>query len=182
MRKAELRDIPAIMAMLEESMGTGYMDEKRCREHIESPRSFLYVEEDEGVAVASALYIVEDMQSVMDNSKEDIGALSELSKGEPIIHCKFLCVEKQHQKDGFGRKLIDELEAYIEEIKAAGLVYTVLCEYGGAIPAKKIFEDNGFLYRKKLGQVWYDDEEYYCAVCKGRCRCEGYTYFKKIGE
>ena len=182
MRKAEIRDIPVILAMLEESMGSGYMDENGCREHIESPRSFLYVEEDEGIVVASTLYIVEDMQSVIDNSKEDSEVLSEISKGGPIIHCKYLCVDKKHQKGGFGRRLITELEAYIEEIRAAGLVYTVLCEYGGAIPAKKIFEDNGFLYRKKLGQVWYDDEDYYCPICKGRCRCEGYTYFKKIGE
>ncbi len=41
MRKAEVRDIPAILAMLEESIGTGYMDEKKCREHIESAKSFL---------------------------------------------------------------------------------------------------------------------------------------------
>ncbi|MCR5776813.1 MAG: GNAT family N-acetyltransferase [Lachnospiraceae bacterium] len=182
MRKAEVKDIPAIMAMLEESMGNGYMDENKCREHIESPKSFLYVEEDEGKVVASTLYIIENMQSAIDNSKEESEVLSKLSRGEPIIHCKFLCVDKKHQKGGFGRKLITELEAYIEKIKAAGLVYTVLCEYNNAIPAKSIFEKNGFSFRKKLGQVWYEDEDYYCAVCKGRCRCEGYTYFKKIGE
>ena len=182
MRKAEKKDIRQIFEIVEDCFGKNYMTEGELIEHIESPESFLYLNEAGEDIAAISLYTVEEIDVAAENSKESVELLQNLSCGRNIVHCKFLCVNKKLQKGGYGKKLIKELEDYIEDLNISSAVYTVLCEYNNSIPAKGIFENNGFKFRRRLSRPWYGDESYSCPVCKGRCVCEGYTYFKKTGE
>ena len=52
---------------------------------------------------------------------------------------------------------------------------------GEKIPMKRIFLANGFNCYGEIPLIWYDEEDYECIACHGRCRCTGVIYYKSLG-
>ena len=84
------------------------------------------------------------------------------------------------QNNGIGKELFADSIQAIRESREYGVITSLLWEYNGKVPAKKVHEDNGFRFLYRLTRPWYHLTKYHCIVCGGRCRCDGLQYILEL--
>ena len=181
MRLADVRDIDFIVSESDKVFGAGYMTKEDAGRIIQDKDCFLYVEDLDGEPVAALLVRYEDDDTVMEATELTVEELHARSHGEKVLHSKFLFVREDMQKSGIAQvflgKALDRIAADHPEY---GMVYGILWEYNGTVPVQKVCERNGYRFWKRLHLPYYKDENYYCIICKGRCRCDGLLYSKEL--
>ena len=181
MRPAEERDIDFLVRESDNVFGEGYMTREEAKRIIRDPDSFLYMEDSDGEP-AAALYVrYEDDDTVMEETGLTEAELHSRSRGKKILHSKFLFVREDMQKTGIAQVFLGKaLDQIAGEHPQYGMVYGILWEYNGNVPVQKVCERNGYRFWKRLHMPYYKDENYYCIICKGRCRCDGLLYSKDL--
>lgn len=180
MKDAREKYIHEIKDLLDAGFGAGYMEESAIWAHMHSAKSLFYLTQQQG-ELAGAILLVEDDPCQKNGEMEKAFAEIQSITGSKIcLHFKFICIPPKYRRQGFGRSITAEALEDIESLRRADVVYTCLWEYENNVPAKRIFEENGFQFYRRLEEPWYGDKDYYCIVCRGRCRCPGRVYYKKL--
>ena len=180
MRFAEEKDIPFLVSELDNAFGTGYMTEEAIRAHIKKEDSFFFIEDAENRPAAALLFLQEPMEKAMEEMEISEEKLREISGGKPILHSKFLFVREDLQRKGVGERLLRDAFTFLDKEGKYGAVYGIFAIYNDSVPVQRACERNGYVFHKFLPHPWYKDKDYNCWLCKGRCRCDGLVYYRKI--
>jgi GNAT superfamily N-acetyltransferase len=182
-RRANNSDIPFLVSESDKVFGKGYMTEDSVRDMIEGPEHYLYVGDRDGQPVVALYLRYEPDEVVCEETGVTPEELFEKSGGGKILHSKFMFVREDVQKMGIAQPFLGEVIDHVaSEHPEYTLVYGVLWEYNGNVPVQKCCERNGYTFWKRLHQPYYKDEDYYCIICKGRCKCDGLLYIKSINR
>lgn len=181
MEQVKETDIYALKEMFDENFGQGYMSEEKMKYYINNDRELFYASRcEDGTLCGAVLFGEESAETLSSQTNIPMDNLLKMAAGKKLLKCRTLCVASDCQKKSVGENLFS---GAIEEIKQKGvygLITSLLWEYGGKVPARKIHEDNGFRFLYRLKEPWYSLEDYYCVYCKGRCRCDGLQYVLEL--
>lgn len=180
MENAGEKYIHEIKELLDASFGAGYMEESAIWEHMHSDRSLLYLMQQKGELAGVMLFVEEDPRERKGEMEKAFAEIQSITGSKRCLHCKFLCTPPKYRRQGFGGSIAAGALADIQSRQRADVVYTCLWEYENNVPAKRIFEENDFQLYKRLENPWYEDKDYYCIVCRGRCCCPGQVYYKRL--
>lgn len=164
--------------LFEQLFGLNYLSREEYRVCMRSPAPFKLAVQDNRL-MGAVLFIQADKQEIEEHTKMSSQQIEQLIGDRQGVICKSACIHKDFQRQGIGQSLLD---ACMKEILAQkyGAVFTVLWKYGNRVPAEKLFIEFGFQREKELEMPWYDESEYICCICGGRCRCSGIVYHKKL--
>ena len=175
------QDIPVLMEMFDENLGEGYMTEEQIQHYITDGKELFYAARRENGTLCGILLCGEEpIELLADQTKISVWQLLDMANGKKILKCRSMCIAKDCQKSGIGKKLFQIALTDIKSCRKYGLITSLLWEYNGSVPAEKLHIDNGFKFLYRLKMPWYHYENYYCVVCKGRCRCDGLQYVLKL--
>ena len=176
-------DIPVLMEMFDENLGEGYMTEEQILHYITDTKELFYAaRREDGTLCGILLFGEESAETLSAQTKVPAEKLLHMTNGKKLLKCRSMCIAKDCQKNGVGRELFNTALKDIKARKKYGLITSLLWEYNGIVPAEKLHIDNGFQFLYRIKMPWYGYENYYCVVCKGRCRCDGLQYILKLSE
>lgn len=99
---------------------------------------------------------------------------------KPILYYKSAAIPQQFERKGVMPAIVEDI---LREAQQAGYgsLFGSAWLYDGKIPLQGTLKKLGFqaLYARKM--LWYDDVNYHCVICKGRCTCDAMLYCRKIG-
>ena len=96
-----------------------------------------------------------------------------------LIHYRSVGVGRKFR----GRRLSQKLmERMFSECEAQNIdyIFGACWRQGDNVPMKKVMEQCGFVHIARVEKLWYDEEQLYCPICKGRCSCSAEIYYKKF--
>lgn len=175
--------IDETVALCEESVGKNLYDRKVFENAVDSSDShiFLYLTKDR--RVAAYLYVgVIDFEEAVAISKNDLKELEVLSgkKSPKIAHFKSIGVRPEYRMHGLAEKLMFAADDWFYNDTDADAAIGIAWKPNGKAVMDKILVELDFSYLTDLKMFWYDNEEMYCPVCKGRCRCDAALYGKML--
>lgn len=89
-------------------------------------------------------------------------------------------VREEYRHCGLSEKLIEiYLQSLLKET-AADIAFGVFWKPNGIAPMESVLKKYGFSYLTDSSNIWYDNENLVCPVCKGRCRCDAAIYYKLL--
>lgn len=168
----------ALWELFEVSFGQNYMSVESIEGYITQGTPFK-IALDRKELMGAILFIPASTEKAAGHVRMDRETVGALCGEKPALICKCACTYAKYQGQGAAKRL---LTACLEDAKKSGYgaVFTVLWEYGGSVPAEKMFVDAQFQRGGKLIMPWYGEADYICSECGGRCRCNGIVYYKKI--
>ena len=108
--------------------------------------------------------------------REDVEAIA---GGRPALIYKSAAVPRQHEHKGVMHALaLAGLETARQE--GYGSLFGSAWVYNGKSPIAGTFKAFGFVPLYKREKLWYNDPDYTCVVCKGRCTCDAMIYYKTL--
>ena len=89
-----------------------------------------------------------------------------------------IAVLPEHRNKGLSGKMH---ALYLELVfpKADVVLYNVWNRRGGEADCVRALLRSGAVFLKKIPLYWYDDEELFCNLCNGRCKCDCDIYYIK---
>ena len=175
-------DIDLLIEMFDENLGEGYMTEQEIRDHICGEKElFFAARRSDGTLCGILLFGEEDSKTLSEQTKIPEDELLKMANGKKLLKCRSICIAKDCQGCGVGNQLLKGALQVIRESGEYGLITSLLWEYNGKAPSKKLHEENGYQFVHKLIMPWYHLENYKCIICNGRCRCDGLQYILKLG-
>lgn len=89
-------------------------------------------------------------------------------------------VREEYRHCGLSEKLIEiYLQSLLKDTEA-DIAIGVFWKPNGIAPMESVLKKYGFFYLTDSPNVWYDNENLVCPVCKGRCRCDAAIYYKLL--
>lgn len=164
--------------LFETSFGKNYMSRGRIERYIAGGTPFKIAVEGEAL-MGAILFIPATAAEIEEHIKMDRETIPGMCGGKTALICKCACTYARYQGEGIAKKILEECMKEVEK-QGYGAVFTTLWEYNGGVPAEKMFVDLRFQRGEKLDMPWYEDENYICSECGGRCRCNGIVYYKII--
>ena len=167
-----------IQQLCHERYGTGYLHRDDFVHWMEHPR-LLKIALLDGVFAGFAVMIPASVGLVMKKMDMPRADILRISGEKPSLIYKSAAVQKRFERRGIMKAMAD---AGLREARAEGFgaVYGSAWVCNGALPIEGTFRAFGFqrLYERKM--LWYDDPDYHCVVCGGRCTCDAVIYYKKL--
>ena len=177
-RDGKGQDFLPMLSLCDERYGPGYLT-REIFDHWMEHKSLLKVAEiGEGFA-GFAVMVPATVQEVMEKMampREDVEAIA----GErPALIYKSAAVLQQHEHKGVMHALaVAGLETARQE--GYGSLFGSAWVYQGKSPIAGTFRVFGFKPLYKRERLWYNDPDYTCVVCKGRCTCDAMIYYKTL--
>lgn len=177
-RNGSDNDFENIKQLCDLRYGTGYFTEKTMMSFMKCPDLFKIAEEN-GRFVGFAAFIATEKEKIAESMKLDIGEVMRISGEKPAVIYKSHAIKAEYEKMGLPVAMTSML---LEEGKRLGYgsVFASAWKYGEIIPMEKTFKKLDFIPLEIRENLWYDDENYRCIVCGGRCRCEAMLYYRVI--
>lgn len=177
-RDGQEQDFLQMLPLCNERFGPGYLTKDvfhRWMEH----KSLLKVaeigEEFAGFAVMVPATVGEVMEK-MAMPREDVEAIA---GGRPALIYKSAAVPRRHEHKGVMHALAAAgLETARQE--GYGSIFASAWVYQGKSPIAGTFRVFGFKPLYKREKLWYNDPDYTCVVCGGRCTCDAMIYYKTL--
>lgn len=118
----------------------------------------------------------EEISKKMGMPQEDV---ERIAAGRPGLIYKSAAVPLKFERRGIMHAMAQAGLKTAEE-EGYGSLFGSAWICNGKIPISGTFKVFQFqpLYRRKM--LWYDDPEYHCVVCKGRCKCDAMIYYKTL--
>lgn len=164
--------------LFETSFVKNYMSREKIEGCIDGKTPFKMAADGDEL-MGAILFIPATAAEIEEHIKMDRDTILSMCQGRPALICKCACTYARYQGEGIAKKILEACMKDVEE-QGYGAVFTTLWEYNGGVPAERMFVDLHFLRGEKLDMPWYDDENYICSECGGRCRCNGIVYYKII--
>lgn len=177
-RAAVLEDYKDMKILCDERYGEGYLTPERYAHYLEHPRLFLVASQGNELAGFS-LMAPASVPETADYMKMSAGEIKGLAGDRKILILKSIVIQKKYGKMGLPSTMTN---AVIENAKTEGygIIFSAAWMVEGKMPIKQAFEEMGFQPLFLRHNLWYDEEDYYCVVCKGRCKCDGFIYYRYI--
>lgn len=177
-RDAVLEDYEDMKFLCDERYGEGYLTPERYAHYLKHPGLFLAAHKGKELAGFS-LMAPAAVPEAAGYMKMSAGELEKLTGNRKLLILKSIVIQKKYGKMGLPVTMTNEV---IENARSEGygIIFSAAWIVGGKIPIKKAFEEMEFTPLFLRHNLWYDDEDYYCIVCKGRCKCDGFIYYKYI--
>lgn len=165
-------------ALCDERFGRGYCTQETFGAWISHPGLFkvaLYDNEYAGFAVM----LPADEKALMKHMQMTREETLHYTQGKPALIYKSAAVQPRFERRGIMKAMA---ACGLKSAKELGFhtIFASAWVYQNTIPIENTFRVFGFtrLFDKKL--LWYDDENYHCVICNGRCKCDGIIYYKKL--
>ncbi|MCL2081993.1 MAG: N-acetyltransferase [Oscillospiraceae bacterium] len=161
------------------SFGEGYMNEDRLKEVTGGQGSFYSSVTDGKISgYCFFQYITADLCASKIKLPKETFVQNSSSDGM-VCYTKTMAVDESLR----GRGVADDLfEACLNKAVSDGLfsAWGSAWRLGNIVPMNRIFLKNGFCVHSEVPYIWYDDKQYKCIVCGGRCKCTGVIYRKLL--
>lgn len=168
----------ATLELCDERYGTGYCTREVFDRWVSNP-GLLKVALYNGEYAGFAVMLPASVEEIMDHMKMTREQVEEITQGKPALIYKSAAV-----RECFGRRGIMKTMATIglKQAKEMGYhsIFGSAWYYNDTIPIEGTFRAFGFQRLFERKKLWYDDENYYCIVCKGRCVCDGIIYYRYL--
>jgi predicted GNAT superfamily acetyltransferase len=170
----------SIVELANESFGSGYMSLASICE-VFDPNTFLFVAEESGGLCGYCLCVLVNFDSVAEHMKlpPDISARYRETAGQ-VCYIKSMAVTVGCRGTPLARELFAATFSDIIKHGANSAIGSAW-KIGDKVPMHRIFTDYDLTPIAELSDIWYDDEDYVCTVCNGRCRCQAVIYYKSLG-
>ena len=158
--------------------GTGYIDRPVYEKWMEHPE-LMNVALVEGEFAGFSVFVpaaVDELMSHMDMPREDV---VRIAGDRPALIYRSAAVPFRFEKRGIMQQLLGNALEELPEL-GYGSVFGSAWVHDGRVPMSRLFNLFGFsrLYERKM--LWYQDKNYRCVVCGGRCRCDAMIYYKQL--
>lgn len=178
LRDAVLEDYEDVKLLCDERFGEGYLTPEQYAHYLKYTGLFKVACMGKELAGFS-LMAPASVSEAAAHMKMSVGEIKKLTGSRRILILKSIVLQKKYGGKGLP---VSMTNAVIEnaKIEGYGIIFSAAWIVGGKIPIKKAFEEMEFKPLFLRSNLWYDDEDYYCVVCKGRCRCDGFIYYRYI--
>lgn len=179
-RNADKSDYDNIKSLCDRRYGTGYLTEALFDSYLECEKLFITALKD-GEFAGFAVMTHANEEHIAENMKMPIDEVRLLSHGMPPLIFRSHAILEKFEKMGLP---VNMTAALMREGKkqGCGTVFASAWMYDGKIPMGKTFDRLGYQQLYIRENLWYDNEDYCCVVCGGRCRCKAMIYVKNISE
>ena len=173
-RPAEEKDYPIILDLCDRRFGKGYIDHDEFSRWLCYPDFFLALDYD-GEFVGYVCILPSDPDEVCRKTALPIDEVRAECENKKVIRCRSAVLREEFERCGFMRMLWEKVFA---NAKAAGydIAYCPAWKYDGFVPMDHLLTKLGFFAVAEKEMLWYDEENYTCVVCNGRCRCTARVY------
>lgn len=171
-------DFAHILPLCDERYGRGYINRQGFDHWMEHP-SLLKVAESEGAFAGFAVMVPASYLEISKKMGMPAQDVERIAGGRPALIYKSAAVPLRFERCGIMHAMA---QAGLDTARAEGYgsLFGSAWIYNGKIPISGTFKTFDFrpLYKRQM--LWYDDPEYHCVLCKGRCRCEAMIYYKTL--
>ncbi len=171
-------DYEKIADLCDRRYGKGYMTAKNFNKMLKNP-DFIKVATINGEFVGFASFLhdtTENIAKAMGLCEDEV---TKISNGLKCVIYKSAAIEAKFEHYGIMQKLLSNLIQQAEKENYSA-VFASAWIIGNTIPIEKNLKKFSFEYIANRSMLWYDDEDYSCIVCNGRCRCDAAIYYKKL--
>lgn len=172
-------DYPRIKELCELRFGSGYLDETGYARWMEHP-DLIQMAMIDGEFVGVAVLLPASTEEIAQKMGMTQAEVLDITGGRPALVYKCAVLWPQYEKRGINHIVAaDGLKR--GEDGGYSAIFSAAWMYNGSTPAQHVFEHMGYtkLYIRKM--LWYDDKQYRCIACGGRCTCDAMIYYKKLG-
>ena len=186
-RKAETRDLPALKSLTDEYLAQDYYSLETLEACIHGDRNLFYVvtdadRDDEVVAYFYAFQAELDEALETMHVKERPEPLLKYEGDTPVGVYKTVSTAKDYQRCGICSSFVQDLESVFRQRGAKMILVPAMRSPAGAVPARAVLQENGFIPIAEIPRPWID-LDLYCPYCGRRhCICDAVFYAKKLDE
>ncbi len=173
-------DFENIRALCDERYGEGYFTREDFERFSERPELFTAAEND-GDFAGFALMVPASEEKVSEQMKIPANEVHKLANGKPLLIYKSLALRKQYEKMGLPYTMSKLLLTEAKK-QGYGTLFASAWVYNGKMPIEKLFKAFGFIPLGIRNNLWYNETNYRCTVCGGRCRCDAMIFYKSLEE
>jgi len=170
---------PQIKELYELRFGEGYVDEEEFARWMEHPE-FIQIILAEGEFAGAAVLLPASTAEIAVKMGMTEQEVLDITGGRPAIIYKCTALWPRFEKRGINHVVAAD---GLRRAEAGGYcaIFSTAWVYHNSVPARHVFEHLGYtkLYRRKM--LWYNNENYKCVICGGRCVCDAEVYYKKLG-
>ena len=184
-RKAEDRDIPALKQMIDECLALDYYTAEKLEACIHGDENLFYVvtDADRDDAVAAFFYaFLSPLDKALEvlQVKEKPEALAAYGPDTPVGVYKTVSTGSEYRHFGICSSFVRRMESVMKERGAKLILVPAMRSPAGAVPAKSILQDNGFVPIAEIIRPW-EDMYIYCPYCgRHHCVCDAMFYIKHL--
>lgn len=173
-RSATENDYNAIIKLCDERFGTGYIDRNEYNRWLKYPELFLALDYDNDfvgyvcILPSTPESVSADMQLPLDEIKAECA-------GKKIVRCRSAVLRTEYENMGFMRMLWQKV---FDNAKKLGynISYCPAWKYNGFVPMDHLLTKLGFEAIAEKQMLWYNEENYKCVICGGKCKCPAIIY------
>ena len=186
-RPAEDRDLPEIKHMIDECLAPDYYSLKKLKACIRGERNLFYVVTDadrDGMLAAFFYAFLSRLDEALEvnHMEECPPALQAYGPDTAVGVYKTVSTGKNYRKGGICSSFVSRMEPVMRERGAKLILVPAMRSPEGAVPAKNILQDNGFVPIADVCRPW-EDLDIYCPFCgHHHCICDAVLYMKKLDE
>ncbi len=177
-RNVSCNDFGDIISLSDKRYGTGYITLKSLIKLIENG-SYVKVAYMNNQFAGFAIFGVYSETETAFKMGISLAKYNEITKGKKSIVYKSAALYSNFEGNGIMHKLLEQL---IYEVKQNQfkVVFAAAWIMDDIIPIKPTLQRFDFTYLERKKLLWYNDVEYNCICCKGRCACDAAIYYKVL--
>ncbi|GHU81891.1 hypothetical protein FACS1894191_8800 [Clostridia bacterium] len=168
-----------VLKLANEAFGENYMTSRQLSVFVGSESSF-YIAESDGRLAGYCIFIHETPGETAKHMDRVIRLFPKACEPDTkVCYTKSMAIAGEYKSKGIAKKLFGRCLA---ESVAAGMqiAWGSAWKIGEIVPMKPIFDNEGFSAIGEVPLAWYDNEEYMCLHCGGRCKCGAVIYYKEL--
>ena len=173
-RPAEEKDFPIILELCDRRFGQGYIDHNEFSHWLKYPDLFLALDYD-GEFVGYVCILPSNPDEVCEKMALPIDEIRAECENRKVIRCRSAVLREKFESRGFMRMLWERVFANAKEM-GYSIAYCPAWKYNNFVPMDHLLTKLGFIAIAEKEMLWYDEENYTCIVCNGRCKCTARVY------
>jgi len=173
-RSAKYEDFDEVLPLCDRRFGTGYVDRAEFDKWLKYPQFCLVMEYD-GDFVGYVCILPSTPEKVCEDMQLPLDEVSAECEGKKVIRCRSAILKEKYENRGYMRVLWEKVFANAKSC-GYGISYCPAWKYDGKVPMHNLLTKLGFEVIAEKQMLWYDEINYTCVVCKGRCACPGVVY------
>ena len=161
-------------------LGEGYVDERKIRRWFDNQISFYCALDNTGEVCGFCVFLINDFDKISSLMKLPAELAEQYRKTtRKVCYAKSIAIDTKARGIGIANRLFSSCLADSVSL-GADSAFGCAWKNGDELPMHKILIDSGFAPIAEIPDAWFDDMEYICSVCNGRCRCTGVVYYKDL--
>ena len=175
------RHLHDVLTLANDAFGENYLTVERISFLAARKGSFFVLQQGEKIT-GYCVFVYEAMQDTI----KHIAGLQDLLPGDYrpdklVCYMKSMAIAKDVKGTGAARALFGTALAK-SVADGVPMAWGSAWKIGETVPMHKIFDGFGFGVAGEVPMAWYNDENYSCVYCGGRCRCDAVIYYRDLGD